>query len=213
MSESANGDPAPADRGQPVGWRGPPGKTARLKYLARYAYWRLGGYRGLRRVEWSSVRRLVFVCTGNICRSPYAEHVARALSLEAASFGIEAGENGAADPTALRVARQRGALLDGHRTTKMANFEAREGDLFVAMEPFQVAVVAKRRWGVPHQITLLGLWAGSNGAVIPDPYGCDDEEFTHSFGVIERGIEKIESRLSEAAERPPQRGRSPQSPS
>jgi len=34
---------------------------------------RTGGYRRFKQIRWESVKRVVFVCHGNICRSPYAE--------------------------------------------------------------------------------------------------------------------------------------------
>lgn len=178
----------------------PRGTKARLGHVARYVYWRLGGYRPYRRVRWSSVGRLVFVCTGNICRSPYAEHVARAQALDAVSVGVEASPDGVLDSTALEVARARGIPMDGHSTTPLGHFEPREGDLFIAMEPFQAAIVAKQPWAASHQITLLGLWAGSQGPVIPDPYGGDERLFNECFSVIERGIATIRRRLRVPAE-------------
>lgn len=188
---------------KPRRWVGPQGTRARLVYLAQYAYWRLGGYRRFGRVRWSAVRRLVFVCTGNICRSPYAEHVARAWSLDAVSFGVDTRLNGVAYPMALSVARDRGISLDEHRTTPLKDFQPREGDLFVAMEPFQAALVARQGWAVAHQVTLLGLWAGSGGAVIQDPYGGDERRFNDCFALIERGIARIERRLDAASGRAP----------
>jgi len=171
------------------------GFSARLGYLARYVYWRLGGYRRYRRIRWSSVRRLVFVCTGNICRSPFAEHVARAHQLDAVSVGVRTRMGGVANATALQVALERGIPMGGHRTRPLEHFEPREGDLFIAMEPFQAALVARQRWAVSHQITLLGLWVGSGGPVIPDPYGGDEKRFNHCFSVIEQGVSRIQRRL------------------
>lgn len=182
-------------RREPIRWAGPYGLRARLGYAARYAYWRLGGYRRFGRVRWSAVRRLVFVCTGNICRSPFAEYLARGQSLEATSLGVETQPDAAADPTALRIAREWGVPMDDHRTMPLALFEPREGDLFVAMEPSQAAVIVKQGWSVPHQVTLLGLWAGSGGVVIPDPYGGDERRFHHCFSVIDRGVRRVERRL------------------
>jgi protein-tyrosine phosphatase len=49
-----------------------------------------GDLRRLRRVRPADARRLVFVCQGNVCRSPFAAAYARSRGLEAASFGIPA---------------------------------------------------------------------------------------------------------------------------
>ncbi len=202
MSPEGAAGRAPAAAEEELELSEPRGIKARLKFWARYLYWKLGGYRRFQRVRWASVKRLVFVCTGNICRSPYAEHVARGRTpIDAVSLGVSTTLDGVADPTALKVAGERGVRMDEHRTTPLGNFEPREGDLFIAMEPFQAALVVKQRWVVPHQVTLLGLWAGSNGPVIPDPYGGDDRRFAQCFSVIERGIETIRMRIEQTSGR------------
>ena len=54
----------------------------------------LGFYRPFARVDWGRVERVVFVCQGNICRSPYAEARGREVGLPASSFGLGAGVGG-----------------------------------------------------------------------------------------------------------------------
>ncbi len=189
----------------PSRWFRPRRVRARLRSLGRYVYWRLGGYRHFRRVRWSDVKRLVFVCTGNICRSPYAEHRARSHGLDAVSFGVNTTAGNGVDPMALQVGRERGVRMEDHRTTRLEDFQPTEGDLFVAMEPFQADRVSAQKWAVPHQVTLLGMWAGSNGPVIPDPYGGSEDSFAHCFSVVDHGIYAIKSRLE--AGRPVDRSR------
>src|SRR5262245_66201200 len=69
----------------------------------------LGAYRSLGRIEWSRVRRLVFVCHGNVCRSPYAEARVRQRGVRAASFGLVTTGGVAANAVAQRIAGARGA--------------------------------------------------------------------------------------------------------
>jgi len=63
--------------------------------------------------------RVVFVCAGNICRSPYAEAVARrdcaVAGVEFASAGLSALSGNRATAEALAVASERGVDLSGHR--------------------------------------------------------------------------------------------------
>ena len=171
------------------------GRVALLAYGARYCLWLLGGYRRYRRVRWSQVRRLVFVCRGNICRSAYAEYWAKARDLPAASAGIDTISDGGADAMASRVAKKRNISLEEHRTTPIERFVAEAGDLLIAMEPAHVDAVKRQRWTVPYQITLLGLWIDSNGAVISDPYGSDEAFFENCFSLIEAGVSALEEQM------------------
>ena len=59
-------------------------------------------------IKWEDVDRLVFVCTGNICRSAYAEYKARSLGMSATSFGID---------VPIYADRARAGQCDQHDTT------------------------------------------------------------------------------------------------
>src|SRR6266436_8043822 len=94
-----------------------------------------GGFRAYKKIRWESVSRVVFVCHGNICRSPYAEQRALTYGLAAASFGLSAATGAPADPSACRIAARRAIELGAHRAC-----DAR--DLLVAMEPRQARAMS-----------------------------------------------------------------------
>ena len=71
---------------------------------------RLGLYRQYGPADRGEVRRLVFVCKGNICRSPFAEAVARAAGADAVSYGLDARDGLPANPSAIRTARKFGLV-------------------------------------------------------------------------------------------------------
>src|SRR3982074_2051535 len=98
----------------------------------------LGVYEDARAVRWAEVRRLVFVCQGNLCRSAYAAAKAQALGLAAASCGLAARQRFCADPRAVARAAARGIDLCAHRTTSATAFVVANGDLLLAMEPRQL---------------------------------------------------------------------------
>ena len=84
------------------------GKRALLMLCATPVLIAARGPRALLRPETRAGGRLVFVCSGNICRSPFAAEYARALGLPSASFGLHADDGAAANPQALAAARRRG---------------------------------------------------------------------------------------------------------
>src|SRR5947199_9403738 len=103
----------------------------------------VGAFAPLRRVPWDDVERLVFVCQGNICRSAYADALARRAGLRSVSFGLGARDGDCANTVASDRAAARGVDLSAHRATSAATFRVRRGDLLLAMEPAQLLALAK----------------------------------------------------------------------
>jgi len=148
--------------------------------------------------RWDEVRRLVFICTGNICRSPYAEYRARALGLPASSFGLSASTGAPADAIARRCAARRGIDLEPHRAREDADFEILAGDLLLAMEPRQGPLVVARFAAAPCQITLLGLWSTPRRPHIHDPHRLSEAYFDRCYAVIDSAIAAIGERMRRA---------------
>jgi protein-tyrosine phosphatase len=151
----------------------------------------IGSYSELKMIEWSRVNRLVFVCKGNICRSPYAEARARSMGLPCASFGLEAEAGTLANPAAMRGATARGLDLTSHRTRSASEFQIAKGDLLTAMEPSQVASLMSRPMPAGAQVTLLGLWSTPIRPHIEDPFGLSDDYFQTCFEVIDNALATI----------------------
>jgi Low molecular weight phosphotyrosine protein phosphatase len=76
--------------------------------------WPLGWLRVDAERHWRNCERVVFVCTGNICRSPYAEAAARAHGINAVSCGTHTRTGLPADPVAIREAALRGRDMTAH---------------------------------------------------------------------------------------------------
>ena len=84
-----------------------------LDNIAMYA----GLYRKYETVDWSSVRRIVFVCQGNVCRSAYAHWLALRETDAVASLGLSTSTGDPAYDVAVEVARISDVDLTSHRTT------------------------------------------------------------------------------------------------
>jgi protein-tyrosine phosphatase len=128
------------------------------------------GQAGIVQPDRQSVRRLVFVCHGNICRSAFADVVARRAGMQTASFGLSTDAGKCAHPPAIAAAAQLGFDLSAHRTTRASDFVAEAGDLLLAMETRQLRRLASdpRLADVPR--TLLGLYATPALPHLHDPY-------------------------------------------
>jgi protein-tyrosine phosphatase len=157
----------------------------------------LGRYRAYRRVDWKRVRRLIFVCKGNICRSPYAEVIAKSEGLDAISCGLEAADGAQANPAALEAASRKGRDLSAHKSRPVTSITAGEGDLFIVMEPGHVEALDKFL-GKESGCTLLGIWDRPGDPYIQDPYGADAACFDRSFSLIERSVREIAREIQKA---------------
>lgn len=161
-------------------------------YRARYL---TGSYRNHRKINWGSVKRLVFVCKGNICRSAYAEAVARSLGIDSVSCGVETQTGLPANESAIRVAAVKGFDLREHRTAPIQSMTFRDGDLLIAMEPWQLEYI-NREYGEQYSCSLLGLWGQPVSPYIHDPYGASSVYFNRCFNYIEKSVNEVARKIT-----------------
>lgn len=146
------------------------------------------GSGGITRVDPSGVRRLVFVCHGNICRSAFAAVLARQAGLEVASFGLSTATGKPAHPPLDAIAGEMGHDLAGHRSTRMQDFTPRPGDLLLAMETRHLRKLAMTP---PFNLlprTLLGLYTRPRTPHLHDPYELGEGYTRHCLARIETAI-------------------------
>ncbi len=155
--------------------------------------------------------RICFVCLGNICRSPTAEGVMRALADEAGladqvvldSAGTGAWHVGELpDPRARAAAKKRGYELL-HRARKFTAQDFDRFDLVIAMDRDNynnLTRLARGRTHVP-AIRLLRSFdaTADEGAEVPDPYAGDDDGFERVLDICERAcrglVQHVRARL------------------
>ena len=166
------------------------GRRGLLEHVRTRALYAVGAYGSLREFNWGAVRRLVFVCKGNICRSPYACARARSLGVPAVSFGLETAGGFSADPAALKNAFLRGIDLSLHRSTRLDATHLANGDLIIFFEPAHRTEV-RRRIGDGIPASLLGIWSRPLRPHIQDPYGRTDRYFQQCFAVIDANLTKL----------------------
>ncbi len=154
----------------------------------------LGNYRNYQQIDWGSVERLVFVCKGNICRSAYAEAVARSQDIDSISCGIDTQHDLPANNAAIRAAEAKSIDLKKHKTTPIQSLTIRESDLLIVMEPWQAEYIG-RELGEDYKCSLLGLWVQPVSPYIHDPYGSSEEYFDRCFNYIEKSVHEITSKI------------------
>ena len=141
--------------------------------------------------------RILFICMGNICRSPTAEGVVRTLAtragiaseLEVDSAGTHGAHEGEPpDQRARKVAADRGYDLSGLRARRVKAQDFSRFDHILAMDRQNLA--ALRRICPPEHISKLGLFLDyANGLAadeVPDPYYGGVEGFENVLDMCER---------------------------
>ena len=134
------------------------------------------------------VRRLVFVCQGNICRSAFADVVAQRAGANSASFGLSTTTGRAAHGPAIAAAQALGHDLSAHRAIDLKDYSPQPGDLLLAMEVRQLHRLAAdpRLNGLPRM--LLGRWTRPMLPHLHDPYQLDDRYMARCLARIEQAV-------------------------
>jgi protein-tyrosine phosphatase len=131
--------------------------------------------------------RILFVCIGNICRSPMAAALAEKLfgdRISSESAGISPVYD-EATPEAVWVMSERGLDISDHRTRSASEVDLDRFDLIVALTP-------SVRAGLPptSKPERVLTWE------IEDPYGGDLDIYRECARAIEVALRKIEPRLN-----------------
>lgn len=146
------------------------------------------------------VRRVVFVCLGNICRSAYAHRVAVNLGMHATSIGLATTTGAASPDAALHAAERCGDDLRAHRATDFRDFEPQAGDLFLAMEIRHAQELQRRLLARDDvQIALLGLWCTPPMPHLHDPYTLGDAYFDQCFARLRQAVHALHRKLNGGA--------------
>ena len=149
-----------------------------------------------------TIRTVLAVCHGNICRSPFAEALlaSRRKDLVVRSAGFNAGEGKPAEAGAVEAAHDFGVELDSHAAHRLGDDDVKWADLILGMEGHHATLI-KRRWpDAARRTRLLGDYLPSPPHTIEDPWGQSDEIFEATFERISVGIDRLAELFQEPGE-------------
>lgn len=154
------------------------------------------------------IRKVLFVCTGNICRSPTAEGVARTIAKRegvahrfkfdsAGTHGYHVGEP--PDPRSVEIAAKRGYDLSSLRARRVNDFDFVAFDYLLAMDRTHLDLL---RSACPVQYRQkLGLFLdydeGREEDEVPDPYYGGPQGFDHVLDLVEGAAKGLIMRLTQ----------------
>jgi len=149
------------------------------------------------------IRRILLVCTGNICRSPLAEALLRRdlkargfPEIDVGSAGTGAWDGAPASEGAYLVGLERGLDLSAHRARLLTRELVESADLVLTMARHHRARVEEL--GGEGRVFVLGEYAGRDGddAEVSDPFGGDLDVYRDTCAELEALSAAVTERLA-----------------
>jgi protein-tyrosine-phosphatase/predicted ATP-grasp superfamily ATP-dependent carboligase len=148
------------------------------------------------------IRSLLFLCFGNICRSPFAMELGRTrlprLLSDSAGFHRTVGRE--TPPEFAEVAASLGVDLLPNRSKRTTREMIEAADLVLVMDLENYRDLQREFPEATGKTTLLGLFAADAQAVIPDPYGAPESEIRNTLALIQASIEGLAAAMDAVAE-------------
>jgi protein-tyrosine phosphatase len=189
-----------------------------LRRVAKQIVWQLRGLTITNPEVPRQVRSVLFVCLGNICRSPFAEKradaVARALgvAIRFASAGLRPSTDGRCPDDAVSAARRFEVSLIDHSPIALDAALIVEHDLIVVMEATQLSALRAKWPQYRSRFFLLPLFESQSvGGLdayerlnIPDPFGRGPDAFERCYRRLDGAVRDL---IAQSSARAPQAGR------
>ncbi len=146
------------------------------------------------------IERVLVLCYGNICRSPFAglDLARRNPKLQVRSAGLFAREGKPPEPGALRIAAEYGIDLSEHAAHLLDDADVAWADLLIGMQGRHVATIAERWPDAREKSRVLGDYAARAPYWIEDPWGFPDDYFREIFALITTANENLSARIEAA---------------
>lgn len=141
--------------------------------------------------------KILFVCTGNTCRSPMAQGLARAFfppGIEILSAGVNAFQQDPVSQNAVKVLKEKGIDISDHTAVRVNKGILDSADYVFTMTKSQERYLRKLYPEYIDKIASLGGWSGS-GEDISDPWGGSVQAYKQCAMEIEELLLHVAEKL------------------
>jgi protein-tyrosine-phosphatase/predicted ATP-grasp superfamily ATP-dependent carboligase len=142
---------------------------------------------------------IVFLCHGNICRSPLAAALAEnkqsGVAIDSAGFHEQTGRS--CPQKILRIGTAFGIDLSSHRSVRITRDQLANADLVIAMDLENLNRLGQEFPEMAHRTTLLGLFGRPETLAIADPYLADEAASNRICEQVREGVEGMASWLTQ----------------
>jgi protein-tyrosine-phosphatase len=148
----------------------------------------------LRRVKATGrPHKILFLCYGNICRSPLAAALAAkrmsGVTIDSAGFHEQTGRS--CPQKILRIGKSYDIDLSSHRSARVTRDDLANADLVIAMDLENFNCVSQELPEMANRTTLLGLFGSPETLAIADPYLADEAATNKICEQVRQGIEGL----------------------
>lgn len=169
--------------------------------------------RGRYEMNKGNEKKVIFVCTGNTCRSPMAEAIFRyeakrrgLQGVSVASAGTEASTSGGMHPFSLRTLERNGLTIENFSPSPLSNEMILNAYAVICMTDLQRDVVSYMRWkllkdsdGAENNVYAFSDFTEYQ---IPDPYGYGEDAYEQTYAALSRGMDAIFAQLFPVTDEP-----------
>ena len=144
--------------------------------------------------------RVLFVCLGNICRSPLAQGIFEKRvddqGLGDVFYADSAGTSGWHEGErphhgSIDIARQNAVTIEKQKSRAVRPGDAHEFDYFIAIDTANKSSLLNE-FGFDHsRVFLMRDFAGEQGKNVPDPYGSGSSGFANVYDILNRSVDGL----------------------
>lgn len=152
----------------------------------------------------SDIRQVLFVCKGNVCRSPLAAKyfegraIDRKNKIKVSSAGLETTPGKEAHPLAIAVAEKYGLSLGEHSTTLLSRDHVDQSDLILVMEFAHRSRLIRFYPEARPKVFPLAYFGEKKWVDIEDPYNGTIKDFETCYQIIRQSCDNLLQRIAES---------------
>lgn len=150
-------------------------------------------------------KRILFICAGNTCRSPMAQHLFLktlggsrkngTVEYEVLSAGLFAYDGLPASQEAIEVMTGEGIDLSGHESAQLTGKIIADADLILAMTEGHCQILMDSFPQKKDCIFTISEYAGMGGQDISDPYGSGRQAYINTLQQLKEALDKVAARV------------------